>query len=205
MEDLEELGRFCLMKIYQEGEILFHRGERANGFYVVVEGELEVFRTQDHHREQTLHSVREGEVCGEVPLFSGGTYPAGARARGRLKTLYVPGDAFLDLAYRHPAMLLEMLAVLSRRLRRFTDVIAALSLKDVQARLADLLLDLADRQKTDDVELPSSRRQLSARLGTIPETLSRAFGKLADAGILSVCGRRVQILSMERLKAVSEG
>ena len=204
-EGLEELGRFCQAKNFRKGDILFHCGDRADGFYVVVEGELEVFRTRDHLREQTLHLVQEGEVCGEVPIFSGGTYPAGARARTPLKTLYVPGDAFLDLAHRHPEMLLEMLAVLSKRLRRFTDVIAALSLKDVQARLAEYLLDLVQKASDETVELPTNRKQLAARLGTIPETLSRVFGKLAEAGMLSVSGRKIEILAVDELRALAEG
>ena len=203
--DLEELGGFCRLRLFKKGETLFHCGDKADGFYVVVEGELEVFRTENSLREQTLHLVQQGEVCGEVPLFSGGTYPAGARARRELKTLYVPGDAFLDMAHRHPEMLLEMLAVLSKRLRRFTDVIAALSLKDVQARLADYLLGLQRPAEGDIIELPSNRRQLSARLGTIPETLSRVFGKLTEMGIISVSGRKVQILSLEKLRALAVG
>ena len=203
-EGLEELGGCCHLKTFAKGEVLFHCGDRADGFYVVVEGELEVFRTRDHLREQTLHLVQEGEVCGEVPIFSGGSYPAGARARRPLRTLYVPGDAFLDLAHRHPEMLLEMLAVLSKRLRRFTDVIASLSLKDVQARLADYLLELVRREQGEVVELPTNRKQLAARLGTIPETLSRVLGKLSEAEILSVSGRKVHILSLQKLRALAE-
>ena len=189
-------------RTYQDGQMLFRLGDRADGFYIVVEGVLEVFRSSNNLREQTLHLLREGEVCGEVPLFSGGAYPASARARENLKAMFVPGDAFIDVAHRHPEMLLEMLAVLSKRLRHFTNIIADLSLRDVQARLANHLLQLARDQESDIVTLPSSKRQLATTLGTIPETLSRAFAKLASTGAVSIAGSTITVHCPDALQEI---
>ena len=199
---LDDLAVYCSQKTYQEGQILFHAGERADGFYIVVDGTLEVFRASNNLREQTLHLFREGEICGEVPLFSGGTYPASARARDRLRAMFIPGDAFMDVAHRHPEMLLEMLAVLSKRLRHFTNIIADLSLRDVQARLANHLLQLSQEQSNSTVTLESSKRQLATSLGTIPETLSRALSKLAASQIITIDGSRITIHRPEALREI---
>lgn len=193
-ETLRDLATYCTQKAYEDGQILFRVGDRADGFYVVIEGVLEVFRSGGNNlREQTLHLLREGEVCGEVPLFSGGTYPASARAREQLRAMYVPGDAFMDVAHRHPEMLLEMLAVLSKRLRHFTNIIADLSLRDVQARLANHILQLTKDQESNVVHLEISKRQLAMSLGTIPETLSRALAKLASGGVITIEGSTITV------------
>ena len=201
-ETIHDLAKYCTQKTYQDGQMLFRLGDRADGFYIVVEGVLEVFRSSNNLREQTLHLLREGEVCGEVPLFSGGAYPASARARENLKAMFVPGDAFIDVAHRHPEMLLEMLAVLSKRLRHFTNIIADLSLRDVQARLANHLLQLSRDQGSDIVTLPSSKRQLATTLGTIPETLSRAFAKLASTGAVSIAGSTITVHRPDALQEI---
>lgn len=201
-ETLRDLATYCKQKSYQDDQILFHAGDRADGFYVIIEGVIEVFRSGNNLREQTLHLLREGEICGEVPLFSGGSYPASARARDQLRAMFVPGDAFIEVAHRHPEMLLEMLAVLSKRLRHFTNIIADLSLRDVQARLANHLLQLTRDQRSDVVSLDSSKRQLATTLGTIPETLSRALAKLASSGIITIAGSTITIHRSEALHEI---
>jgi CRP/FNR family transcriptional regulator len=202
-EDLLELARHSLLREFSDGRMLFRAGDRAEGFYIVAEGAIEVFRGSAHRREQTLHVFGEGEVCGEVPLFSGSTYPASARARGSLKALVVPGDVFFDLAHRHPDMLLEMLAVLSRRLRGFADIIAELSLKDVQQRLGSYLLDLSRKQDDRTFRLDASKGRVAAQLGTIQETLSRALAKMASRGWIEVHGKTITIKDVEAIEEMS--
>lgn len=201
-ETIRDLAIYCKQRTYDDSQMLFHAGDRADGFYVVIEGVLEVFRAGNNLREQTLHLLREGEVCGEVPLFSGGAYPASARARDQLRAMFVPGNAFIDVAHRHPEMLLEMLAVLSKRLRHFTEIIANLSLRDVQARLANHILQLSKDQKSDVVALGTSKRQLAMTLGTIPETLSRALAKLASAGVITIKGNTITVEHFNALQEI---
>ena len=87
------------------------------------------------------------------------------------------------------------------RLRRFTSQIESLSLKEVPARLASYLLYLSEEQGTADyVELEIAKGQLASLLGTIPETLSRIFGKTSEEGLIEVKGKRIRLLDRERLE-----
>ena len=204
-KDLEQLADLCELRSWDSGDILFHAGQRADGFYVVIEGEIEVYRATENLREHIIHQISEGELCGEVPLFSGGTYPACARARGNLRALYVPGGPFFELVRANPDILLEMLAVLGRRLRRFVDLIADLSLKDVQARLADYLLQLRKSQSSDLVVLDASKREIASRLGTIQETLSRALAKFRNQEIIAIEGKKIEIIDPKKLRSIAMG
>lgn len=205
-KDLERLADLCELRSWESGAILFHAGQRADGFYVVVDGEIEVYRAAaESLREHIIHQISEGELCGEVPLFSGGTYPASARARGNLRALYVPGGPFFELVRANPDILLEMLAVLGKRLRRFIDLIADLSLKDVQARLADYLLSLRKSQSSDLVLLDASKREIASRLGTIQETLSRALAKFRDQEIITIEGKKIEIIDPKKLRSIALG
>ena len=151
-------------------------------------------------KEHILHIFGPGEPVGEVPVFSKQPFPANAEALVKSSTLFFPRKDFVALIENNPSIALNMLAVLSRRLRQFATQIENLSLKEVPARLAGYLLYIAKEQKNEGVvELPVSKGQLASLLGTIPETLSRIFARMSDEGLIQVDGRSITILDRQGL------
>ena len=199
------LASVMTLMSYEAGEPLFMQGEKAEGFYVVTKGKVKVYRLGTDGREQVLHLFGEGDICGEVPVFQGGKFPASAMAATEVQALYLPGEAFLELGQVHPEIFLEMLAVLSQRLRRFVGLIDDLALKEVSARLAKYLLDLKARAGTNKVELDSTKAMLASRLGTIAETLSRTLNKMQKRQIVNVSGRTIEILDADTLANLAAG
>ncbi|MFW5989313.1 MAG: Crp/Fnr family transcriptional regulator, partial [Desulfosudaceae bacterium] len=104
-----------------------------------------------------------------------------------------------------PSLAMNMLAVLSTRLREFTVMVENLALKEVPARLAAYLLVLAEEQdQADTVTLPVSKNQLAGLIGTTPETISRTLTKMAGDGVIQVSHRDIVLRDMERLVDMSE-
>ncbi|MBW7863557.1 MAG: Crp/Fnr family transcriptional regulator [Candidatus Hydrogenedens sp.] len=206
-EDLSAIAEVAGLRSYAAGEALFHDGTPAEGFHVVVDGLVKVFRVGGEGREQVLHLFGRGEPCGEVAMFQGGTFPASAMAMADSRTLYLARQDFLDAARQRPELLLNMLGLLSRRLRRFVDLIDDLSLKEVSARLALRLLELAGEPGPDGgaVSLEVSKATLAAQIGTVPETLSRTLARMQQRGILEVTGRAVLIKNLGALRAIAGG
>jgi CRP-like cAMP-binding protein len=96
---------------------------------------------------------------------------------------------------------MNMLAVLSRRLIRFTQLIENLSLKEVPGRLAAYFLYLNELNKgSQDLELDISKGQLASLLGTIPETLSRILSRMHKAGLIESDGPRIKIVDVQGLE-----
>ncbi len=203
--ELEDVARVSILRRYDNEEYLFVQDETAHGFYVVADGRLKVHRIGTDGREQILHMFGVGEICGEVPVFQGEAYPAAAAAVGATQALYVARRDFLALGRKRPEILLEMLAVLSLRLRRFVHLIDDLSLKEVSARLAKYLLDLHAHAGKTTVELDSTKATLASRLGTIAETLSRTLRKMQQRKVIDVEGRRITIMDRERLMELAAG
>jgi CRP/FNR family transcriptional regulator len=173
---------------------------------VLLEGEVKVFKLSPEGREKILHLFRPPQPIGEAAVFSGQRFPAHAQANGPSRLLFFPRDAFIRLGASDPTILLNMLGILSARLRGFTDQIESLTLKEVPARLASYLIHLSEEQKNPDgAVLRLSRGQLASILGTIPETLSRALSRLAAQGLIAVDGRRIDILDREGLRQAAGG
>lgn len=199
-EEVETISKLIFEKKYGKGETIFFEGDEADGFYIVSSGQIKVFKMNPMGKEHILHIFGPGEPVGEVPVFSKQPFPANAEALVKSSTLFFPRKDFVALIENNPSIALNMLAVLSRRLRQFATQIENLSLKEVPARLAGYLLYIAEEQKNEGVvQLPVSKGQLASLLGTIPETLSRIFARMSDEGLIQVEGRSITILDRQGL------
>jgi CRP-like cAMP-binding protein len=202
---IEDLAMIVTDQLFKKGETIFSEGEDGNGFYVVITGRVKIFKLSPEGKEQILHFFGPGEPFGEVPVFTGQQFPANAEAMEESRIFFFPRKSFVDLVKRNPSLALNMLAVLSKRLRRFAALIDDLSLKEVPGRLAAYLLYLSDQNKgSKDLELAITKAQLASLLGTIPETLSRILGKLSSQGLIETDGRRIRILDEEGLRDLVE-
>ncbi|MBN2332205.1 MAG: Crp/Fnr family transcriptional regulator [Deltaproteobacteria bacterium] len=201
---LDELAGICTVRSCAKGQLLFAEGDEGNGFYLVESGRVKIYKASLDGKEQILHIFGAGEPFGEVPVFAGQSFPANAIALERSSVLFFPRQAFIGLIERHPQLALNMLAVLSRRLRQFTQMIDDLSLKEVPGRLAAYLLFLSKRHNNaQQLELEITKSQLAGLLGTIPETLSRILAKMSSLGLLQIDGPRIIIADRPALEELA--
>lgn len=199
-DQLKKIGDIAVTKNCSRGESIFFEGDEGHGFYMVAEGKVKIFKLSFTGKEQILHIFGGGEIFGEVPVFNGMPFPATAETLAKSTLIYFPRKRFIELVTQYPSISLNMLAILSLRLRRFTTQIENLSLKEVPERLAGYLLYLMEEQGNERVvALDISKGQLASLLGTIPETLSRIFAKMSDEGLINVKGREIEILDRDGL------
>lgn len=204
-EQLHEIRKIAASRHFVKGETIFSEGDPGNGFYVIAEGVVKIYKVSSEGKEQILHIFGTGEPFGEVPVFTGQPFPANAEAIAKSSLLFFPRDAFVDLITENPSLALNMLAVLSMRLRQFTVQIENLSLKEVPGRLASYLIYLSEEQgKEDSVRLSISKNQLASLLGTIPETLSRIFSKMTDMKLIEVDSRNIRLLDRSGIITLAE-
>ncbi|WP_246293999.1 Crp/Fnr family transcriptional regulator [Desulfobacter latus] len=200
-----------------KGKLIFQEGDRGEGFYIVAAGKIKVFKMSFEGKEQILHIYGPGHIFGEVPVFQGKSFPASAMALEPSTLLFLPRQAFVRQIEKSPALAMNMLADLSRRLREFTIQIENLSLKEVPARLAAYILTLAQegtehsqmsplppkRLPAVGVSLPVSKVQLASLIGTTPETISRVLKKMELGGFIKVDGKQILILDQKGMEKLS--
>lgn len=202
---LDTLAAIASSKNYRKGETIFNEGQEAGGLYAVAAGLVRIYKTSFGGKEQILHVFGPGELFAEVAVFRNASLPANAQALEQSEILYIPRDGFIRCIENAPDMALEMLALMSLRLRGFVAKIEELSLKEVPARLAAHLLLLQASQGGATIRLQLPKGQLASLLGTIPETLSRILKKLDEAGIVKTDGQTMRILDQEALQRLAQG
>jgi CRP/FNR family transcriptional regulator, dissimilatory nitrate respiration regulator len=204
-EQLSQIQQIAIDKFYNKGRTVFLESDDCSGFYIVVSGQVKIYKVSLEGKEHILHIYGPGNPFGEVPVFSGRKFPANAETILKSHLLFIPRQAFVNLISEHPSLALNMLAILSMRLRQFTVQIENLSLKEIPARLAAYLIYLAHEQSTEDfVSLTISKGQLASLLGTIPETLSRILGKMTQQNLIRVEGRNITLLNRNGLEDLAE-
>ncbi|MEJ2658088.1 MAG: Crp/Fnr family transcriptional regulator [Desulfobacterales bacterium] len=204
-EQLNSIRKIAVDQFCDKGKTIFLEGDPCDGFYIVADGRVKIYKVSFEGKEHILHIYGPGNPFGEVPVFAGKKFPANAQTLLKSHLLFFPRAAFVDLISKNPSLALNMLAVLSMRLRQFTVQIENLSLKEVPGRLASYLLYLAKEQdRTDTVMLTISKGQLASLLGTIPETLSRILARMNKQGLIETCGRDIKLLDIGGLEDLSE-
>ena len=204
-EQLNVVRRIAVDRFCDKGKTIFLDGDPCDGFYIIADGRVKIYKLSFDGKEHILHIYGPGNPFGEVPVFAGKKFPANAQTLLKSHLLFFPRTAFVDLISRNPSLALNMLAILSMRLRQFTVQIENLSLKEVPGRLASYLLYLAEEQgRSDTVALTISKGQLASLLGTVPETLSRILAKMNKQRLIETSGRDLIILDMDGLEDLAE-
>jgi len=202
----EDLSMIVVDQVFRRGQLIFSEGDEGNGFYVLISGRVKVSKISPEGKEQILHFFGPGEPFGEVAVFAGKNFPANAETLAESRVFFFPRLAFIELIGKNPALALNMMAVLSSRLRRLTNLVEDLSLKEVPGRLAAYLLLLSEKNKRAmKVELEVSKNQLASLLGTIPETISRILARMTREKLINLDGKKVDIVNRKALEELASG
>ena len=191
---------------YEKGQKIFSEGDEGSGFFVILNGSVKIFKVSPEGKEQIYHIFGPSESFGEVAVFTGHGFPAEAEAISPTTALFFPRVDFIRLHRDEPSLALNMLAVLSWRLRKFSKLIEDLSLKEVPGRLAAYLIHLSTLEgKSLDLSLDFPKSQLTSLLGTIPETLSRIITRMTREGLIRTEGSRICIRDFAGLEDIVRG
>jgi CRP/FNR family transcriptional regulator len=214
---LERLATVAQPRRLQAEQTLFLQGDPATAFYLLAEGRLKVFKLLRDGRTATVRHVEAGQTFAEAALFHE-TYPSSTETMTGCLVYRFDKDETLALLLAEPQLAVNLLAAMAQLLGLLNRRVEELLLP-VPARLARYLLARADEQLSPAagggpgpaggprvIRLPVSKRELAARLGTVPETLSRTFDRFKRAEVIRMSGdhRLIEILSFDKLHRLAQ-
>ena len=208
--DLETLARMAVKKTFPRQATIFWEGKEAQGFHILITGQIKLVKTSPDGKEYIIRLVGAGETFAEAAVFGEIPYPATAIALEDCHTLFFPKTPFLHHLGASPTLARNMLATLSRLMFHLTKQLEDLSLKEVSARLARYILDRCQTTQGKIApglacELPTTKTHLAAYLGTISETLSRTLSRFKSMGIIEVDKGKITILDPNALEKMAQG
>ena len=107
----------ALGKVYQPGEVIFHKGDAGDCMFVIQDGQVEVLG-ELNGQEVRLAVCDAGEVIGEMAIFEHQVHSATVRALGKARVLTVDEKTFLRYVHQDPSLAYQLLKMMSNRVRR---------------------------------------------------------------------------------------
>lgn len=202
-EDLLKLiAEIAVVKTYDKGEEIFGEGDRAFGFYLILEGNVKIYKLSSKGKEVIVHLFGPGDIFAEVVLASVETYPAYAQALTLSKLVFFEKNKFLNLIQRKPELALSMIGLFTIKIKSLLKKIENLTLREAGERLLTYLWEFSKEGRRMSFDLEINKAHLALLLGITPETLSRLFQKFKEEGLMEIQQKRITLLNLPRWKAL---
>ncbi|HYN79740.1 MAG TPA: Crp/Fnr family transcriptional regulator [Lamprocystis sp. (in: g-proteobacteria)] len=202
--ELDRVAESAVRVHLDEGQWLFSQGDPARRFYLVLQGQMRLFRISPEGAEKIIEIVSPDQTFAEALMFlNAPRYPVCAAALAPTDLIGIDAHAFAAMLRESVDTCFVVMGTLSRRLRGLIGEIDNLTLHTAKSRVARYLLTrVADDQHGFALEVPKG--VLASRLSITPETLSRVLKQLTQEGLCSVHGAQVTITDHAGLTALAE-
>lgn len=204
----DELGpRQTLLRrrSFEGGEVICRKGDPGDTFYLILKGQVKIVLPSESGEEALLAVLDEGDFFGELSLIDGLPRSATIVTTEPTETLVVQREEFLGFLAENPVAAIDMLQVLSHRLRQANEVIADAAFLDVPGRLAKRLLDLAARYGEPSpngtvIKLRVTQHELAGMIGATRESVNKHLQAFRAQGMVGSDGRHIIVRDRQRLQ-----
>ncbi|MBK1640707.1 Crp/Fnr family transcriptional regulator [Chromatium okenii] len=185
-------------------QLLFSQGEAATRFYLLLAGQMRLFRLSADGAEKVIEIVNPGQTFAEALVFlNAPRYPVCAAALVPSRLIAIDGADFAQMLRESVDTCFQLLGVLSQRLRGLIGEIDELTLHTATSRVARYLVSKRTLPQMV-IDLEVRKAVLASRLSVQPETLSRVMKALSEQGVIQVQGTQVQVLDIKQLLELAE-
>ena len=197
-----EIAASATHRHFDAGQVIYVEGEPAESVYILESGWVKATRMTREGREQAMMFLRPVEIFGDIAVLTGTTYPGTVVALEDVDVWVIPAKTILDLIPLQPAFAMAVIRHLGERVLHYISLVEDLSLRSVEARLANTLLQNAELQGGQWI-VPrrewTTFDEMAVRLGTVRDVLSRALKTLEAEGLLKVEKQAIILLDPKGL------
>src|SRR6266571_1388347 len=204
-EDIRELMSVAKRRTFRSGEVIFHREDPGQVLYVIKEGKVKISLISPDGQEISLVVFGKGEYFGEFALIDGLPRSADAIALEKVECYTLQRSDFQKAIMKNPQIAIQVMEVLSKRLRIADQMIEDLIFLDVYGRVAKKLLELADAHgaKVEDgirIDVRLTQQELASMVGASRESVNKVMGYFTEKNFLSTDKHRITLHRMAELR-----
>jgi CRP-like cAMP-binding protein len=200
LSDIEGLFSQSEIKNYHRHTPLFHQGDPADRFFVILEGWVKLHRGTQEGEEAVVALFTRGDVFGEAALFGGSGYPFSAEAVEDSRIIEIPAAVLKEHARKYPDLMGRVMQSMSCEMHKLQIEKEHMAIMSAPQRVGCLLLQLSSGMvgKGGTFPFPYDKSLAASRLGMKPETFSRALVQLQPLGVIAK-GTEIKIESFADL------
>ena len=204
-EDIRALMAVARKRTFRAGEVIFHREDVGQVLYVIKEGKVNICLISPEGQEISLVVLGKGDFFGELAILDGLPRSTDAIALERVECYTLQRSDFHNAIMKNPKIAIQVLEILSRRLRKTDDKVEDLVVLDVYGRVAKKLLDLAHEHgvQVEDgirIDIRLTQQDLASMVGASRESVNKVLGYFTDKGYISSDKHKITIHRVNELK-----
>ena len=201
--ELARVSRDLHRRHYGGGETIFHQGDAGDAIYLIVSGRVRIYVPTEEGQEVSVIFYGPGGMFGEMALVDQKPRSATAEAMEDTTVLAMSSTRFYQHLQGNYQIALNLMQLLSGRLRATTDQMRAMASLDVSRRTIQALLRLAGQQGSpapEGIRLGRlTQQELASLVGSSRESVNRALRALARKGLVAVLGGQIVVRRLGEL------
>ncbi len=201
-DELDSLDYEKSCNYHKRGTILYHEGNRINGFYCVNKGVIKLYKTGIEGKEQIIKFAKKGDVIGYRSILSGEVACTTAKVIDDAVVCYIPADFLLASIKNNSDFSMELMQLACKELGEANNFITDIAQKTVRERLAEVLVLLKNEFDTDEdntLNISLTREELANIVGTATESVIRLLSEFKSDKLIELNGRKIKILDLPAL------
>ena len=196
-------------KSYTANQSIYFSGDSASFLFVVVSGNVKLVKHSPDGQDVVIGLLNPGDFLGTLQIFGDDRYKEDAITHTDSCILSISNEDFHSILNTIPSVAINLVEILSERLRSSNDMIHQLSVKSVEKRIAYILLKLKSKldvkfEEGNLIPIPLSRNDLAEMTGTTPETASRVLSNFKKTGIIKSGRKWISIIDSQKLSRIAE-
>ena len=201
---VEELCDHKEEQFYHKGEVINHEGEKISTFKYLKSGLVKLYRRTPSGDEQVITITRPFEFVSNMSIFSEDRYQYSVSALEDSVVCTVKLDFIRDLFLKNGSFAMGLLTKISKINDKIISQTLDIRQKNLIGRVAFVLLYFTnDIYKSRVFDLPVSRKEIADYIGMSTANVIRTLSDFRKDGIISVFGKTIEIVDMEKLEVIS--
>jgi len=197
-EDIRGLMALAKRRTFRSGEVIFHREDPGQVLYVIKEGKVKISLISPDGQEISLVVFGKGECFGEFAILDGLPRSADAVALEKVECYTLQRSDFHNAIMKNPKIAIQIIEVLTRRLRSTDQMVEDLIFLDVYGRVAKKLLELADTHGTKigdgtRIEVRLTQQEIASMVGASRESVNKVMGYFTDKNFISTDKHKITL------------
>lgn len=202
--EIEEIDRATTITTCRRGKILYMPEDTSEVLFLLKQGRVQLYRISPDGKKLVIATIGPGAVFGEMALIGQGMHNTFAEAVEECELYVMSRDDVERLLLTKPKVALRIFEVLGRRLKEAEARLEEIAFKSIPARLAGLLLQLADEAGSETI-VGHTHQDLGERIGTYRETTTQTLNTFKAGGLIDIGRKRITILDRKGLRRIAAG
>jgi CRP-like cAMP-binding protein len=205
-EEAEKINFEKDFRYYKKGDVLYHEGNRINGFYCINSGIIKVFKTGFDGKEQIIRFAKPGDIIAYRSVLSNEPACTTAKVIEDCQVCFIPTEILISFIKTNPNFALELMKLTCHELGEANSYITDIAQKTVRERLAEVLIHLVEDFGLDEqkyLRISLTREELANIVGTATESVIRLLSEFKSDKFVELTGRKIRILNIKGLEKIS--